>query len=172
MILWQLARASAFVAFACYTMVVTWGILLAGRGFRPAAPAMAFHRFLSSLGLVAVATHVLALVFDSYSKVHLQTLAGIGASRSVLAGVIALWLMLALPFSMTLRHSKVISQRAWRRLHYSGYAVWVLILVPRLAAASDTRSPWAALAYGGAAALVAGAASWRWLRPPVASVVR
>ncbi len=36
---------SAFVAFGCYTLVVAWGVLLAGRAWRPAAPQLAFHRF-------------------------------------------------------------------------------------------------------------------------------
>ena len=43
-ILWELARASAFVAFACYTLVVAWGVVLAGRGWRPAGPQLSFHR--------------------------------------------------------------------------------------------------------------------------------
>jgi methionine sulfoxide reductase heme-binding subunit len=172
MILWELARASAFVAFGCYTLVVTWGILLAGRGFRPAAPAMAFHRFLSSLGLVAVTTHIASLLLDSYAKVHLQALAGLGTSRSVLAGVIAMWLMLALPFSFWLRRSKLISQRVWRGFHYSGYAIWVLILFHGMARGTDSRSPWAAAAYGTAAALVAGATWWRVSKQPVARVLQ
>jgi hypothetical protein len=170
MILWELSRASAYIAFGCYTLVVTWGILLAGRGFRPAAPAMAFHRFLSSLGLVAVITHVGSLLLDSYAKVHLQALTGIGTSRSVLAGVVAMWLTLALPFSFRLKHSKLISQRMWRGFHYSGYAVWVLILFHGMARGTDSRSPWATAAYGSAAALVTGATWWRISKPPVARV--
>ena len=57
-ILWELARASAFVAFACYTLVVRWRVVLAGRAWRPAAPQLSFHRFLSSLGLLALGLHV------------------------------------------------------------------------------------------------------------------
>src|SRR6185436_17592430 len=62
--LWDIARASAFVAFACYTLVVAWGIGLSTRFWKPPAPQLGFHRFLSSLGLVAVATHVIALMAD------------------------------------------------------------------------------------------------------------
>ena len=172
MILWELARASAFVAFGCYTLVVMWGILLAGRGFRPAAPALAFHRFLSSLGLVAVVTHVAALLLDSYSKVHLPALAGIGTSPSVTLGAIALWLTVALPLSNRLRRWKLISQRAWRAFHYSGYAVWVLILLHGLARGTDSKSPLAASAYAAAAAMVAGVTWWRWSKRPVPRVLR
>ena len=37
MIAWEIARASAFVAFACYTLVVAWGIGLSGRIWKPPA---------------------------------------------------------------------------------------------------------------------------------------
>ena len=37
MIAWEIARASAFVAFACYTLVVAWGIGLSGRFWKPPA---------------------------------------------------------------------------------------------------------------------------------------
>ena len=166
MILWEIARASAFVALACYTLVVAWGIALAGRGFRPAAPAVEFHRFLSSLGLAALGTHVGALLLDSYSKVHLTTLAGINARPGVLAGVAAMWLVIALPFSMRLRRTKLISFRVWRRFHYFGYAVWVLAMAHGLATGTDRGSPYALAAYIGSAILVLTAAWWRWMEQP------
>ncbi len=172
MILWELTRASAFVAFGCYTLVVLWGILLAGRGFRPAAPQMAFHRFLSSLGLVALATHVSTVLLDSYSKVHVPALVGLGASRGVLLGVIALWLTVALPFSMKLRRAKWLSFRAWRTLHYAGYAVWVLILAHGLTIGTDRHSPWALGTYAASAAIVAAVAWWRWLERPAPEPAR
>ena len=31
MILWEITRASAFLAFACYTVTVVWGISLTAR---------------------------------------------------------------------------------------------------------------------------------------------
>ena len=77
MILWDVARASAFVAFACYTLVVAWGIALSSRVWRPPAPQMAYHRFLASLGLVAVAIHVGALMLDRYARVKLASLVGL-----------------------------------------------------------------------------------------------
>ena len=166
MILWEITRASAFVAFVCYTVVVAWGIVLAGRGFRPAAPAAEFHRFLSSLGLIAVATHVGSLLLDSYSKVHLATLAGVGATRGVMFGVAAMWLTIALPLSLKLRKAKVIPFRAWRLFHYFGYTVWGLALAHGLKAGTDSHSPVAMGLYLGSAALVAGAAWWRWMERP------
>jgi methionine sulfoxide reductase heme-binding subunit len=166
MMLWDVTRASAMVAFGCYTLVVTWGILLAGRGFRPAAPQMAFHRFLSSLGLAALATHVGSLMLDRYAKVYPHTLLGMGATNSVRAGVAALWLSLALPFSMRLKKAGVLPARAWRALHYFGYATWGLALAHGITTGSDSGSQWAVGLYGAAAAVVGAAAWWRWLERP------
>ena len=57
MMLWDIARASAMVAFVCFTFTVAWGLGLSARFWRPAAEQVGFHRFLSTLGLVAVSDH-------------------------------------------------------------------------------------------------------------------
>ena len=165
MLLWSIARASALVAFGAYTMVVTWGVLVAARAFRPIAPAVAMHRFLAVIGLVGVVTHVTALLLDSYAKVHLAALVGIGTSLGVRLGAVALWLIIALPLSFRLRRARIISQRAWRGLHWFSYAAWASMLVHGIASGSDTSSPWAAALYAGSAALVASAMVWRLPRP-------
>jgi hypothetical protein len=165
MLLWSLARASALVAYGAYTLVVTWGILVAARAFRPAAPAVALHRFLALVGLAGVATHIAALLLDSYAKVHLPALVGIGSSPGAKVGAIALWLIIALPLSFRLRKAKIISQRAWRNLHWFGYAAWASMLVHGIASGTDTSSPWAAALYAGSAGLVASAITWKALRP-------
>ena len=165
MLLWSLARASALTAFGAYTLVVTWGILVAARAFRPVAPAVALHRFLAALGLVAVVTHVTALLLDSYAKVNLLSLVGIGSSWGIRLGSIALWLIVAIPLSFRLRKAEAISQRAWRNLHRFSYAAWASMLVHGIASGTDTPSPWAAALYAGSAGLVASAMAWRLLRP-------
>ena len=164
--LWDIARASAMVAFACYTLTVAWGIVLAGRGFRPAARAMAYHRFLSSLGLCALAAHVASLMADRYARVHPSALLGMHTTPGRLMGAAALWLALALPLSMTLKRRGLLSARSWRRLHYLGYATWLLALLHGLATGSDTHSPMGVVVYAAAAALVAAAGWWRWLERP------
>lgn len=162
MILWQIARTSAFVAFGCYTLVVAWGVLLSSRFWRPAAPQLGFHRFLGSLGLVAVATHITALMLDHFARVHLRSLVGLDPRPGVVVGAVALWLVIALPLSFRLKRARVINQRVWRGLHYGGYLMWGTALVHGVMSGSDSRSPWALGFYGGAAALVAGVAWWRW----------
>lgn len=172
MILWDIARASALVAFACYTLTVAWGIGLSARWWRPAADHMGFHRFLSSLGLVAVVTHVGALLGDRYAHVSLSSLAGRDPRPGVVAGAMAFWLVLALPFSFRLRRARLLSQRAWRTLHYMAYAVWGLSLVHGVTTGTDTRSPAAVALYAGSAALVGAAAWYRWFERPHALAPR
>lgn len=166
MILWETARASAFIAFGCYTLVVAWGIVLAGRGWQPAAPQLGFHRFLSTLGMVAVALHVTAVLLDHYARVPLTGVVGVGTRPAVDLGAAALWLVLALPLSFRLKRAGVLGQRSWRALHYFGYSVWVLALLHGISAGSDSRSYPAIATYAVAAAVVCAAAWWRWLERP------
>ena len=170
MILWDVARASAFVAFACYTLVVAWGIALSARVWRPPAPQMAYHRFLASLGLVAVAIHIGALMLDRYARVTVASLVGLDTRPSVVVGAAALWLIIALPLSFRLKQARWMSQRAWRSLHYFGYAVWGLSLIHGVTAGTDSRSAIALAVYGTSAAIVGGAAWYRWIERPVPAV--
>ena len=163
MILWEVTRASAFVAYACYTIAVVWGIALTARSFRPpVAPQFDYHRFVSVLGLLALGTHVGTLLADRFAHVEVATLLGLGTSWSVRAGVAAFWLAIALPLSFRLKKQKWLSQRFWRRFHYLGYAVWALALTHGVWVGTDTGSLPALLVYGASAAAVAGTAWWRW----------
>jgi len=169
MMLWEVSRASAFVAFACYTLVVAWGIGLSARSWRPPAAALGFHRFLASLGLVALAIHVATLMLDRFARVTVASLIGLDPRPGVVFGACALWLAVALPLSFRLRQARFMSQRAWRGLHYFGYAVWGSALVHGVMAGTDARSPWALAVYAASAAIVGGAAWYRWMeqRAPV-----
>jgi sulfoxide reductase heme-binding subunit YedZ len=171
-ILWDVARASAFVAFACYTLVVAWGIALSARVWRPPGPQLAYHRFLASLGLVAVGIHVGALMLDRYARVTVASLVGLDPRPGVVVGAAAMWLVLALPLSFKLKQARWMSQRAWRSLHYFGYAVWALSLVHGVAAGTDSRSLFALGIYGASAAIVGGAAWYRWLERPAPATLR
>ena len=162
MILWEVTRASAFIAYACYTIAVVWGIALTARSFRPpVSPQFDYHRFVAVLGLLALATHVATLLADRFAHVEVATLLGMGASWAVRAGVAAFWLAIAIPLSFRLKQRKWLSQRFWRRFHYFGYGVWALALTHGVWVGTDTGSTYALLAYGLSAAAVAGTAWWR-----------
>ncbi len=168
MILWDVARASAFVAFGCYTLVVAWGIGLSARAWRPPAAALGFHRFLGSLGLVALAIHITTLMLDRWARVTVASLVGLDPRPGVVVGAAALWLAVALPLSFRLKQARWMSQRAWRSLHYFGYAMWGAALVHGVMSGTDARSPWGLAMYAGSAAIVAGAAWYRWMERPIA----
>jgi predicted ferric reductase len=162
-ILWEVTRASAFVAYMCYTIAVVWGIALTARSFTPpVAPQFDYHRWISVLGLLALLTHVSTLLADRFAHIEVVTLLGLGTTWSVRAGVAAFWLCIALPLSFRLKQRKWLSQRFWRRFHYFGYGVWALALTHGVWVGTDTGSPYALSAYGLSAAAVAGTAWWRW----------
>jgi methionine sulfoxide reductase heme-binding subunit len=166
MMLWDVSRASAFIAFACYTFVVAWGIGLSARSWRPPAAALGFHRFLASLGMVALGIHVATLMLDKFARVTVASLVGLDPRPGVVVGACALWLAVALPLSFRLRQARFMSQRAWRALHYFGYVVWGAALVHGVMTGTDARSPWALAVYAGSGAIVAGAAWYRWMERP------
>jgi methionine sulfoxide reductase heme-binding subunit len=166
MMLWEVSRASAFIAFACYTFVVAWGIGLSARSWRPPAAALGFHRFLASLGMVALGIHVATLMLDKFARVTVASLVGLDPRPGVVVGACALWLAVALPLSFRLRQARFMSQRAWRALHYFGYVVWGAALVHGVMTGTDARSPWALAVYAGSGAIVAGAAWYRWMERP------
>jgi DMSO/TMAO reductase YedYZ heme-binding membrane subunit len=128
---------------------------------------MAYHRFLASLGLVAVGIHVGALMLDRYARVTLGSLVGLDSRPGVVLGAAALWLVIALPLSFRLKQARFMTQRAWRSLHYFGYAVWALSLGHGVAQGTDSRSYPALTAYAVSAAIVGGAAWYRWLARPL-----
>ena len=166
MITWEVARASAFVAFVCYTIVIAWGITLSARAWKPPGPQLAYHRFVASLGLVAVGIHVTSLMLDHYARVTLASLVGRDPRPGVMFGAAAMWLVIALPLSFRLKQARWMTQRAWRSLHYFGYSVWALSLVHGVLTGTDSRSPVALICYGASAAVVGGAAWYRWMVRP------
>ena len=157
MILWSVARTAGFTAFATLTFAVAWGMLVASRTARPAAAAVAIHRFLSTLGLAAIAVHVAALLADHYAKVGVWMLVGRGAKPSLVAGAVAMWIAILLPLSFRLRRRRWISQRAWRALHWLGYAAWAAAYAHGVAAGTDSGTPVALVTYAGAGGVVAAA---------------
>jgi DMSO/TMAO reductase YedYZ heme-binding membrane subunit len=161
-IVWEITRASAFVAFGCYTLSIVWGILVASRTLpNPAKPEFDYHRFLSSLGLAATLVHVVTVLISHANAVHWPALFYIGASPAAVAGVSATWLIVLLPVSFAVKKRGRLKAKSWRRLHYLGYTVWVLALLHALGAGTDARTRASLAGYGLAAGLVIGAATWR-----------
>lgn len=171
MILWEIARATGLIAVVVYTLTAAWGILLAGRGIQQPKGALELHRSLQTLGLIAIVTHVIALLLDSYAKVEWTAVLGIDSRPGIVLGAIALWLAIALPLSFALRQRKRVSFRVWRYVHYLAYGFWGAAVAHGLWVGTDTHSPAVLAGYGLAIALVVGATCWRLLggAPPKSS---
>ena len=145
---WILARASGLTAYLLLTASVLAGLVLKTRPFRSLKPAQVAdtHRFLSILGLGALALHGTTLVLDKAVTIPIIALLVPGASpyRPLAVGI---------------------GVKNWRRLHYATYAVFGLATVHGLFAGTDTSRPWALGIYFGAVGAVATATAFRVLSP-------
>jgi sulfoxide reductase heme-binding subunit YedZ len=132
--LWYLSRATGVVSIVLLTVVLVLGLLTSGRR-RPhgehATIVMAVHRWLS-LGMVAfLLTHIATAVGETYVNIDL-----VSAVVPFTSGYETLWVglgtlavdvMLAVLVTSWARHR--ISERAWRVVHGTSYALWPMALV-------------------------------------------
>jgi hypothetical protein len=126
---WLLARATGLTAYVLLTTSVLAGLTVKSRplGTRvKAAVVTDLHKFLSLLGLGAVAMHGLVLTLDATVRMPLAALLvpGLSPYRPLATGigVLAAELMLLIYVSFSLRRR--IGARNWRRLHYLTFAVF------------------------------------------------
>ena len=164
---WLLARASGFTAYILLTLSVLAGLAVKSRPFRHIRPAAQTdtHRAFALAGLAMLVLHGAALVLDQTVHLPLYALVVPFASAyrpaAVAFGVLAAELMGLVYWSFSLRRR--IGARAWRRLHWLTYAVFIGATVHGLTAGTDTGRGWANAIYLGAVGSVAAATTWRAL---------
>lgn len=166
MVLWYATRATGVVALVLLTANVVLGVAGAARFEAPRLPRVVtagLHRNLSLIALGFVVAHVLTTVADSYTQ--------IGVSAAVIPfqssyrglwlglGTLAFDMMLALAVTSLLRDR--LPYRAWRAVHWLGYACWPAALWHGLGTGTDTRLPLLLALNALCAAAVAAAAWWR-----------
>jgi sulfoxide reductase heme-binding subunit YedZ len=168
---WILARASGLTAYALLTASVLAGLVVKSRPFGKAVKAAAatdLHRFLSLLGLGALAVHGVALVLDRAVPIPVQALLvpGIASYRPLWtgAGVVAGELTALVIASFSFR--RFIGARNWRRLHWATHATFAAASAHGIMSGTDTGRPWALGLYLGAVGAVVAATAWRVLVPP------
>jgi sulfoxide reductase heme-binding subunit YedZ len=109
--------------------------------------------------------HALALLLDQTVRLPLYALLVPLTSPyrpvAVAFGVLAAEVMVLVYWSFSLRRR--IGARAWRRLHWLTYAVFIGATAHGLTAGTDTGRGWADAIYLGAAGSVAAATTWRAL---------
>jgi hypothetical protein len=139
---WYLARSGGIVAWFLLATSVLWGLLLSTRVFdrRPSPKWLTdLHRFLGGIALVFTGLHMAALVADSYVHFGVKELLVPFASTwhpvAVAAGVISLWLLVAVEVtSLLMRH---LPKRLWHAIHMSSFGIFVVATVHAFTAGTD-----------------------------------
>ena len=98
------------------------------------------HRHLSLLGLVAIAVHGGALLFDATVNVSPAALVvpGLIDHRPVATGIGVAVAELALLIHLSFRYRSRIGVKTWRRLHWGTYAVFLGGAVHGILSGTDT----------------------------------
>jgi DMSO/TMAO reductase YedYZ heme-binding membrane subunit len=141
---WYVARSSGIVSWALLAASVLWGLALSTKA-TSARPAwlLDLHRYLGGLAVVFTATHVAAIVLDSY--VHfgptdvLVPLASAWHPVAVAWGIVAMYLVVAVEGTSLLRRR--LTKRAWRLTHLLSFPLFVVATLHGLSAGTDSATP-------------------------------
>lgn len=153
---WYVTRAAALSSYIVLTMVVLLGIsrsLVRIAGTRASWVLDEIHQFLALLVAALVGLHLLSLFLDPLIPFSLINFwLPIGEPYRPFAvdlGVLALYGLVIVLVSSWLR--RYIRYARWRTLHYSSFAVFLLVTLHGVLAGSDSGQPWMMLVYLGAA---------------------
>ena len=139
---WYLARSSGIVAWVLLASSTFLGLLVATRMVPVrAAPRwlLDMHRHLGGLSVAFTALHVAGLVIDSYLTFSwaeiLVPYASAYEPGAVAWGVVALYLLVAVEATSLAMRS--MPRRAWRAVHLTSYAVFVMVTLHAVLAGTD-----------------------------------
>ena len=144
---WYITRSSAVVAWVLLTLSALWGILLKTRILRGADNPewlKVVHRFLSSLAILMVATHMASLYLDTY--VEFTVLDLLIPFRStfepfgVAMGVFGMWGMV-LVWATALAMDRL-PQKLWKGIHYLSYGSLFAVALHSGMVGTDVGAPW------------------------------
>jgi predicted ferric reductase len=160
-VFWYLSRSSGIVAYLLLWLSAVLGLSMTNRLARmwPGGPAAAdLHQFVSLLALVLITFHVTILLGDRFANYRIDELlvpftATEDAPFWVGLGQVALYLSLPVTFSFYVRQT--IGVHTWRLIHYTSFAILILVIAHGLGAGTDARtSPIEAMYLVTASALV------------------
>ena len=163
---WFATRAAGLVAFVTLSLSMLLGLTMSAK----AAPRVVsklfvfeMHQFFSIISLVLVGAHAGALLVDGFLRFSpIEVLVPFAASYQrgwVGLGVVAGWLGLITAISFRFRAR--IGHRAWRKLHYTTFAAYLLALVHGMTAGTDTTLAPVYFMYIASAGLVAALLTFR-----------
>lgn len=146
-LVWFVIRGSGVVLVVVLALALALGVLSTGRaGSRwwPRFVTQGLHRNLALAGLALALAHVVLVVVDDYVDIRWwQALLPFRpVERPVWGsfGTVAFELMLVVVVTSLARHR--LGHTAWRWVHLSAYAVFVLGVAHGLGMGTDAREPW------------------------------
>ena len=164
--LWYATRATGVVALVLLTATVVLGIAGVARFATPRWPRVitaGLHRNLPLLAVVFVAAHVLTTVLDTYAPIGwiAAVVPFTSAYRTFWLGLGAVASDLLLAVTVTSLVRARLGYRAWRAVHWLGYACWPVALWHGLGTGTDSRLPWLLALDTACVAAVTAALGWR-----------
>lgn len=160
-VLWVIGRSTGMVALLLLSASAAMGLALSMKASSPRFPrwlTTELHRYITVLGVVVTAVHLITLWLDSEAGISLLSLVipfisdfsplGIGL------GVLAFEIILIVWFTTRIRDR--MGYRTWQIIHRAASAGWALMIVHGLIVGTDTGRWWAVTAYTLCAALVVG----------------
>jgi DMSO/TMAO reductase YedYZ heme-binding membrane subunit len=139
---WYVTRAAGLVAWGLVVASCAWGLLHALRTFgRRPSPAwmLSTHRYLSTLAIVFVGVHVVAILADSFVQFSpadvLVPMVSPWHPVAVAWGIVGMYLLVAVEVTSLLRAR--LSPKVWRSVHVLSYVLLALVTIHFLAAGTD-----------------------------------
>jgi predicted ferric reductase len=169
MTLWYLARAAGVVTMVMFTLSAVLGMVMprvqsAERRFW----LQYVHRSAAVTGLILLATHVVAVMADSYVSISPVVLVwpfGSGYRPFAMAvGALALYSLVLAALVGAARGRLAASEsvsKHWRKLHLAASVGWLLSIGHALLAGTDRSTPWMVGITLGCLAAVATAGAYR-----------
>ncbi|MFN8474933.1 MAG: hypothetical protein U0822_22285 [Anaerolineae bacterium] len=164
---WYLSRGAAIVAYLLMWLSVVFGLMITnklGRKWPGGLATVDLHQFVSLLALAFAAFHGLILLGDQYIGYSLAQILVPFTSTDyrplwVGLGQIGLYVAALVSFSFYVR--QYIGHRAWRALHYSSFAVYVMVTLHGLMSGTDSTNLAVRLMYALTAASVVALTAYR-----------
>ena len=164
---WLLIRGSGLVAFALLSSSVIWGLFLSTKFLGNLTKAKALTWFHESLGISALLATVLHMVGLSIHEFVPFTWGEIlipGRSEwkplAVALGVVSFYALVVVIGSFYVK--KHIGQKAWRRIHYASFGLFLAALLHGILAGTDTTNIWVIGLYVGSTLAVFGLLAHRF----------
>jgi predicted ferric reductase len=168
---WYVSRAAGITAYLLLSATTLFGLAISTRSFDrwiPRGNVTALHEHLSWLAFGLVGLHVGALLLDTYEPFRLSQILIPFTSHyrpvAVGVGVLSMYLMGIVIASFYVRRR--IGQRAWRMLHYSTFALFVLATAHGIFAGSGAGDAWTQWLYLGCGAMAVFLTLYRILLEP------